>query len=136
MNAPKSVLLTEDNMSLFVDYYQLTMGQADFEAQNDTVITANYYVRSIPQGQYLIVAGLEQVIHYILNLHFTDATLAPRQICTRRRTRFWIGSAQRWLFSCGNSWSYTKSCISIIIQQVIFHYKKTVDVIHASFPSL
>ena len=75
MNAPKSVLLTEDNMSLFVDYYQLTMGQADFEAQNDTVITANYYVRSIPQGQYLIVAGLEQVIHYILNLHFTDATL-------------------------------------------------------------
>ena len=75
MNAPNSVLLTEDNMSLFVDYYQLTMGQADFDVQNDAVITANYYVRLIPQGQYLIAAGLEQVIHYILNLHFTDATL-------------------------------------------------------------
>ncbi len=75
MNAPKSALLTEDNMSLFVDYYQLTMGQADFDVHNEAVITANYYVRSIPQGQYLIAAGLEQVIHYILNLHFTDATL-------------------------------------------------------------
>ena len=62
-------------MSLFVDYYQLTMGQADFSAQNDAVITANYYVRKIPQGQYLIAAGLEQVIHYILNLRFTDAVL-------------------------------------------------------------
>ena len=30
--SPKSVLLTADNMSLFVDYYQLTMGQAAFEA--------------------------------------------------------------------------------------------------------
>ena len=74
-NSPQSALLTEDNMSLFVDYYQLTMGQADFDAQNDAVITANYYVREIPQGQYLIAAGLEQVVHYILNLRFTDATL-------------------------------------------------------------
>ena len=74
-NLPQSALLTEDNMSLFVDYYQLTMGQADFDAQNNAVITANYYVREIPQGQYLIAAGLEQVAHYILNLRFTDATL-------------------------------------------------------------
>ena len=74
-NSPKSALLTEDNMSLFVDYYQLTMGQADFDVQNDTVITANYYVREIPQGQYLVAAGLEQVIHYVLNLRFTDAIL-------------------------------------------------------------
>ena len=74
-NSPQSALLTEDDMSLFVDYYQLTMGQADFNAQNDAIITANYYVRKIPQGEYLIVAGLEQVIHYILNLRFTDTTL-------------------------------------------------------------
>ena len=72
---PLSALLSVDEMSLFVDYYQLTMGQADFDAQNNAVITANYYVREIPQGQYLIAAGLEQVVHYILNLRFTDATL-------------------------------------------------------------
>ena len=71
----ESALLSVDEMALFVDYYQLTMGQADFNAQHNSVITANYYVRKIPQGQYLIAAGLEQVIHYILNLRFTDATL-------------------------------------------------------------
>jgi nicotinate phosphoribosyltransferase len=75
MKSPLSALLSVDEMALFVDYYQLTMGQADFDAQNDAIITANYYVRKIPQGQYLITAGLEQVIHYILNLRFTDATL-------------------------------------------------------------
>ena len=73
--SPKSALLTESEMSLFVDYYQLTMGQADFNVQNDAVITANYYVRKIPQGEYLIAAGLEQVIHYVLNLRFTDDIL-------------------------------------------------------------
>ena len=74
-NSPQSALLTEDDMALFVDYYQLTMGQADYDVQNDAVITANYYVRTIPQGQYLIATGLEQVIHYVLNLRFTDAAL-------------------------------------------------------------
>ncbi len=73
--SPHSVLLTEDELSLFVDYYQLTMGQADFQNRNDAEITANYYVRKIPQGAYLIAAGLEQVIHYILNLRFTDDVL-------------------------------------------------------------
>ena len=76
---PTSALLTEDNMAIFVDYYQLTMGQAahfqERNSQNDEIITANYYVREIPQGEYLIAAGLEQVIHYVLNLRFTDATL-------------------------------------------------------------
>ena len=72
---PLSALLSVDELGLFVDYYQLTMGQADFARENNSVITANYYVREIPQGQYLIAAGLEQVVHYILNLRFTDATL-------------------------------------------------------------
>ena len=63
-------------MALFLDYYQLTMGQADVAAGSHSVITANYYVRKVPQGRYLIAAGLEQVIHYILNLDFSEATLA------------------------------------------------------------
>lgn len=74
-SGPKSVLLTESEMSLFVDYYQLTMGQADYNSGNDATITANYYVRRIPQGEYLVAAGLEQVIHYILNISFTEDIL-------------------------------------------------------------
>ena len=73
--APQSGLLTESNMALFADYYELTMGKADFDSGNNAICTENYFVRSIPQGQYMITAGLEQVIHYILNLRFTDADL-------------------------------------------------------------
>ncbi len=73
--APQSALFSESEMSLFVDYYQFTMGNADFKNGNEAIITANYYVRSIPQGEYLVVAGLEQVIHYIQNLRFTEDTL-------------------------------------------------------------
>ena len=73
--ALQSGLLTESNMALFADYYELTMGKADFDSGNNGICTENYFVRSIPQGQYLIAAGLEQVIHYILNLRFTDADL-------------------------------------------------------------
>ena len=73
--APQSGLLTESNMALFADYYELTMGKADFDSGNNAICTGNYFVRSIPQGEYLITAGLEQVIHYILNLRFTDADL-------------------------------------------------------------
>ena len=72
---PQSALLTEAEMSLFVDYYQLTMGNADYDSRNEATITANYYVRKIPQGKYLVAAGLEQVIHYILNISFTEDTL-------------------------------------------------------------
>ena len=73
--APQSALLTESNMALFADYYELTMGKADFDSGNNAICTENYFVRSIPQGEYLVTAGLEQVIHYILNLRFTDADL-------------------------------------------------------------
>ena len=75
LTSAESALLTESEMSLFVDYYQLTMGQADFKNKNNATITANYYVRRIPQGEYLVAAGLEQVIHYVLNVRFTDDTL-------------------------------------------------------------
>ena len=71
----QSGLLTESNMALFADYYELTMGKADFDSRNNAICTENYFVRYIPQGEYLIAAGLEQVIHYISNLRFTDADL-------------------------------------------------------------
>ena len=72
---PTSALLNESQMSLFSDFYELTMAQADVNDKNSAICTANYFVRSIPQGHYLIVAGLEQIVHYIMNLRFTDADL-------------------------------------------------------------
>jgi len=70
-----SGLLTEGEMALFVDYYELTSGKADFDHKNNSVITENYFFRKIPQGSYIITAGLEQLIHYIENLRFTEEDL-------------------------------------------------------------
>lgn len=75
MREPQSALLTESNMALFLDYYELTMGKANFDSENNAICSENYFVRSIPQGEFMITAGLEQVIHYILNLRFTDSDL-------------------------------------------------------------
>ena len=72
---PRAGLLTPADMAMHLDYYQLTMGQTDFDVRNEATITANYYVRKIPQGAYLVTAGLEQVIHYILNLEFSPETI-------------------------------------------------------------
>jgi len=75
MREPKSGLLKEEEIALFVDYYELTSGRANFNVKNNQTITENYFVRRIPQGSYLIVAGLEQVIHYIKNLKFRKEDL-------------------------------------------------------------
>lgn len=73
---PQAALLSPASMATHLDYYQLTMGQADFDADNEAIITANYYVRKVPQGVYLVSAGLEQVVHHILNFNFSDEALA------------------------------------------------------------
>lgn len=70
-----SGLLAESEMSLFVDYYELTSGKADFDHKNNGVITENYFFRKIPQGSYIITVGLEQLIHYIQNIRFTEEDL-------------------------------------------------------------
>ena len=49
--APQSGLLTELNMALFADYYELTMGKADFDSGNNAICTENYFVRFIPTGR-------------------------------------------------------------------------------------
>ena len=66
------------NLTLLTDLYELTMMQGYFKnkAQNETVIFDAFY-RSNPQGGgYAISAGLEQVIEYINNLHFSREDLS------------------------------------------------------------
>jgi len=75
MNSVKSGILSTEQLSLFVDYYELTMGKADFDHKNNSIITENYFIRKIPQGEYLLTAGLEQVVHYITNITFRDEDL-------------------------------------------------------------
>ncbi|MCX6660832.1 MAG: nicotinate phosphoribosyltransferase, partial [Candidatus Bathyarchaeota archaeon] len=64
---PKSGLINERSLGLFLDYYELTMAKADLDNNNLNTITENYYIRKIPHGSYLITAGLEQAINFIQN---------------------------------------------------------------------
>ena len=66
------------NLTLLTDLYELTMMQGYFKnkAQNETVIFDAFYRNNPCDGGYSIAAGLEQVIEYVKNLHFTDEDIA------------------------------------------------------------
>ena len=65
--------MSERNLTLLTDFYELTMMQGYYKNKtNDTVIFDAFY-RENPSGSgYAICAGLDQVINYIKNLHFEE----------------------------------------------------------------
>ena len=62
------------NLSLVMDFYELTMSQCYFnsEHRNRVVTFDMFYRRNPDQGGYALFAGLEELIGYIQNLHFAD----------------------------------------------------------------
>nr|WP_317348008.1 nicotinate phosphoribosyltransferase [uncultured Blautia sp.] len=62
-----------NNLTLLTDLYELTMMQGYFKnPTNQTVIFDMFYRNNPCGGSFAITAGLEQMIEYIENLHFTD----------------------------------------------------------------
>lgn len=69
--------MTEQNLTLLTDFYELTMMQGYYKtSQNDTVVFDAFYRSNPSGGGYAICAGLEQVIDYIKNLHFDSHDIA------------------------------------------------------------
>ncbi len=66
--------MKNQNLTLLTDLYELTMMQGYFknEEQNETVIFDAFYRSNPMDGGYAISCGLEQVIDYIKNLHFSE----------------------------------------------------------------
>ncbi|MBP5655790.1 MAG: nicotinate phosphoribosyltransferase [Clostridiales bacterium] len=66
------------NMSLLTDFYELTMANGYLDNDAGDVITYfDMFFRDVPeQGGFAICAGLEQVIDYLSNLHFSEEDLA------------------------------------------------------------
>ena len=61
---------------LLTDLYQLTMLQGYFEAEMTETAVFELFVRKLPPGRnFLVAAGLEQVLHFTENLRFGDAEL-------------------------------------------------------------
>jgi len=62
------------NLTMLCDFYELTMGNGYFEkGYKDRICYFDVFFRQCPDnGGFAIAAGLEQIIDYIQNLHFSQ----------------------------------------------------------------
>lgn len=73
-------MLTDEklNMTMLCDFYELTMGSGYFQAGlQDRITYFDVFFRDVPdQGGFAICAGLEQLIQYLKDLHFSGEDIA------------------------------------------------------------
>lgn len=64
----------KENMTMLMDFYELTMSNGYFEhGLKDKTVCFDMFFRRVPdEGGFAIMAGLEQLIDYLKNLEFTD----------------------------------------------------------------
>jgi len=73
----KSLLLEEGKLALMTDLYELTMAAAYFDNNERHKAAFELFVRTYPKDRcYLIATGLEQAIHYVLNIRFDEDSIA------------------------------------------------------------
>ena len=60
------------NLTMLCDFYELTMGNGYFNCEyKDRITYFDVFFRRVPDsGGFAIAAGLDQIIDYILDLHF------------------------------------------------------------------
>ena len=66
------------NLTMLCDFYELTMGNGYFEKGfQDRICYFDVFFRQCPDGGgFAIAAGLEQIVHYIQDLHFDPEDIA------------------------------------------------------------
>ncbi|MBQ7725552.1 MAG: nicotinate phosphoribosyltransferase, partial [Clostridia bacterium] len=66
------------NLTMIMDLYEMTMSNGIFDGElRDTVTYFDMFFRRIPDdGGYAVMAGLEQLIEYMNNLHFEEDDIA------------------------------------------------------------
>src|SRR5208337_3962272 len=69
--------LKAENMSLFTDFYELTMCASYFDNKNFEPATFDLFIRRLPENRsYFLFAGLEEALQYLQSIKFTGAHLA------------------------------------------------------------
>lgn len=73
-NKSKFNVRDDRNLTMLVDFYELTMGNGYFnKGLKDKIAYFDMFFRRVPDGGgYCIMAGVEQLIEYLKNLKFTD----------------------------------------------------------------
>ncbi len=66
------------NMTMLCDFYELTMSNGYFRnGMKDQICYFDVFYRNVPDGGgFAIAAGLEQVVEYIKDLHFSEEDIA------------------------------------------------------------
>lgn len=69
-----STQFNERNISMVMDMYELTMANGYFNKEfQDTIVAFDVFYRKNPDNAgFAIFAGLEQIVEYIQNLHFSE----------------------------------------------------------------
>ena len=67
-----------NNLTMLTDFYELTMANGFLEnGMGESIVYFDMFFRRVPDnGGYAIMAGVEQLIHYLSNLKFTDEDIA------------------------------------------------------------
>ena len=94
MKQPISGLVPENRLGIATDLYQLTMANGySFHDKQDEIATFDLFVRKLPKTRsYLMVAGLEQALYYLLNMRFTNEDiemLRKMSIFRNAQEKFW-----------------------------------------------
>lgn len=71
------MIRNERNLTMLTDFYEFTMANGYFErGMGDRRAYFDMFFRRVPDGGgYAVMAGVEQLIDYFSNLHFTDADI-------------------------------------------------------------
>lgn len=74
MRKPESGLVPEGRLGIATDLYQLTMANGYHAlGKADEVAVFDLFVRKLPKNRsYMMVAGLEQALHYLAKVRFTE----------------------------------------------------------------
>ncbi len=65
--------LKPQNMSLFTDYYELTMCASYFDNKDFEPATFDLFIRRLPENRgYFLFAGLEEALQYLQNIKFNE----------------------------------------------------------------
>ena len=109
--------LKEENMSMFTDFYELTMCASYFDNNRFQPATFDLLVRRLPENRgYLLFAGLEQILQFLANVKFTEIHLAySKQQGFNSRFLEYLGSFK----FTGDVWAMPEGTVAFPCEPVI-----------------
>ena len=69
--------MDKEKLEMVADFYEFTMSHGYFVKNRNETAYFDVFFRKVPDGGgYAIVAGLEQIIDFVENLHFDEEDIA------------------------------------------------------------